>query len=247
MRASEQRAEDGPTSRSEDTVQLVYDLLRQEILMGELAPGAVLSQVQIAGRLGVSRTPLREALRRLGAEGLITGDFNRRVRVSELDLDDFDHIYAMRIALEPVAFKATLPTVTAAHLRALKDELARMDNAIHSGDRAGFRSAHRAFHLGLTAGAGARMQRALAELWDHSERYRLRYLHPEGPDDGTVLLGLRLAQDEHREIFAAASERDVARCSQAQLHHMQRTIEAVFREASPPPQAWLTGLAASLR
>ena len=247
MTTPETRLKEAPATRSEDTVQVAYERLRQEILMGQLAPGAILSQVQLAGRLGISRTPLREALRRLAAEGLVNGDFNRRVRVSELDLDDFDQIYAMRMALEPVAFEATIPVLTVMQLQALEDAVVRMDATIGSGGRAEFRTAHRAFHLGFTVGAGARMQRTLAELWDHSERYRLRYLHPEGSDDARTLFGLRLAQAEHREILTAAAERDVARCIQAQSRHLQRTLEAVFREAAPPPQARLTRLATSGR
>jgi DNA-binding GntR family transcriptional regulator len=236
------------TPRSDNTAQITYDLLRQEILIGSLSPGAVLSQVQIATRLGISRTPLREALRRLAAEDLITGDFNQRVRVSELDLDDFDEIYAMRIVLEPLAFAATIPNLAESSLRSLADAITRMDEMIDSGDRTGFRNAHRDFHLGLTTGAGPRMQRTLAELWDRSERYRLRYLHPEGPDVGGVAeRGVRLAQTEHRDILEAASAGDVTRCADAELHHLQRTLEAVLREAAPPPQARLSRLAVGTR
>lgn len=237
-----------PTSRSDDTMQYAYELLRADILMGTLRPGVVLSQVQLASRLGISRTPLREALRRLAAEGLITGDFNRRVRVSELDLGDFDQIYAMRIALEPVAFGVTLPLLTDTQLGDISAAVDRMDAAIALGDRAGFRDAHRAFHLGLLMHAGQRMRRVLAELWDHSERYRLRYLHTEGPDiTGTTLVRLQPSQTEHREILSAALARDVRRATSNELDHLQRTLGAVLREAAPPPEARLTRLAAGFR
>lgn len=235
-------------TRSSDTVQFAYDLLRQEILMGVLPPGAVLSQVQLSARLGISRTPLREALRRLAAEDLVTGDFNQRARVSELDLDDFDEIYAMRIVLEPVAFAATIPGLTEADLRELEDAVSRMDVMIDSGNRSGFRDAHRVFHLGLTNGAGPRMRRTLAELWDRSERYRLRYLHPPGPDVGGVAdRGVRLAQIEHHAILEAAAAGDVTQCTDAQFSHLQRTLQAVLREAAPPPEARLSRLATSAR
>lgn len=212
-------------------MQFAYDLLRRDILVGALHPGAVLSQVQVASRLGISRTPLREALRRLAAEGLITGDFNRRVRVSDLDLDDLDQIYAMRIALEPVAFQATLPLLTAAELDAVSAAVDGMVAAIDSGDRGAFRSAHRSFHLGLTMHAGARIHRTLAKLWEHSERY----LYREGPDDGTTAARLRLPQTEHRDILDAALARDVPRCTASQLEHLQRTSKAVFREGRRRP------------
>lgn len=248
MSMVDQQPERVSAPRSDDTVQFAYGVLRQEILMGVLPPGAVLSQVQLSARLGISRTPLREALRRLAAEDLITGDFNQRARVSELDLDDFDEIYAMRIVLEPVAFATTIPGLTESDLRELDDAVTHMDAMIDTGDRSGFRDAHRAFHLGLTSGAGPRMRRTLAELWDRSERYRLRYLHPDGPDaDGVAERGVRQAQTEHRDILSAATARDVTRCADAQLRHLQRTLEAVLREAAPPPQARLSRLATSAR
>lgn len=229
--------------RSEDTVQFAHDLLRDDILTGALHPGAVLSQVQLAARLGISRTPLREALRRLIAEGLVTGDFNRRMRVSELDLSDFDQIYAMRFALEPIGIRATVPVLTDPERTELTRAVERMDTAVAAGDREAFRLAHRAFHLGLTSRTGPRMSTTLAELWDHSERYRLRYLHQDGPDgDGTTAARLRLSQTEHRAILQAALSGDVAACTAHLVDHLQRTLAAVFQEAAPPPAPRLANL-----
>ncbi len=227
---------DGQPLRADDSVQFAHDLLRDDILTGTIAPGAVLSQVHLAARLGISRTPLREALRRLIAEGLVTGDFNRRMRVSELDLEDFDQIYAMRFALEPVGIQATIPMLTEQERSELTREVERMEAAAEAADREAFRSAHRAFHLGLTCRAGERIQGTLAELWDHSERYRLRYLHQNGPDgDGTTVELLRRPQVEHRAILDAALAGDAANCTAHQLAHMQHTLAAVFQEAAPPP------------
>lgn len=232
-------------SRSEDTVQFAHDLLRAHILTGTLHPGAVLSQVQLAARLGISRTPLREALRRLIAEGLVTGDFNRRMRVSELDLADFDQIYAMRFALEPIGIRATIPVLTDPERAQLTRAVERMDTAVAAGDREAFRLAHRAFHLGLTSHTGARMATTLAELWDHSERYRLRYLHQDGADDdGTSVARLRLSQIEHRAILEAALSSDVDACTAHLINHLKRTLAAVFHEVAPPPAPRLANLVA---
>jgi DNA-binding GntR family transcriptional regulator len=220
--------------RIEDNVQFAYDLLRNEILSGRLQPGAVLSQVQLAAHLGISRTPLREALSRLASEGLISGDFNRRMRVSELDLVDFDQIYAMRFALEPIALRVTVPTLTADERAALVHSVDEMDTAVAAEDRDGFRVAHRAFHLGLTVHAGDRMHRTLAELWDHSERYRLRYLHQDVPGDVATATRLRLSQTEHRAILDAALAGDVPTCTAELVEHLHRTLEAVSQELAPP-------------
>ena len=228
--------------RIEDSARLAHDTIRDEVLTGRLQPGAVLSQVQLATRLGISRTPLREALRRLAAEGLISGAFNRRMRVSDLDLDDFDQIYAMRFALEPIGIRATIGALTADDRARLVHAVDAMDAAITDDDREGFRIAHRAFHLGLTSHAGPRLHGTLAELWDHSERYRFRYLHPDVPGDAATAARLRMAQTEHRAVLAAMLAGDAPTCVAHLAEHLRRTLDAVLQDASPPVRR-LTGLA----
>ncbi len=219
-----------------DAVELAYRTIRSNVLDGTLQPGSVLSQVSLARMLGISRTPLREALRQLASEGLVVGDFNRRLRVTELDLEDFDQIYACRIALEPMAIRSTVPLLDASRKELLDSHVDGMDAAMASVDMTGFRDHHRAFHLGLSELAGNRIQRTLADLWDHSERYRLSYLHADHaqPD---VALNERLAvsQVEHRAILAAAVEGDANLCASLLIEHLQRTIEIVFEEQAQRP------------
>jgi DNA-binding GntR family transcriptional regulator len=78
----------------------VYARVREAILDGELAPGAVMSQVAVAGELGISRTPLREALRMLQSERLVEAEPNRRVRVAPMSAADLEELCIVRIALE---------------------------------------------------------------------------------------------------------------------------------------------------
>lgn len=225
------------TQPAADSALLAYTTLREQILTGDLPPGGVLSQAQLARDLGISRTPLREALQRLVEERLVVGDFNRRMRVSELQLDDFDQIYAMRIALEPVGIAATVPTLTGQQQASLAGHVNGMDEAIDSLDLQRFRGEHRAFHLALTAAAGPRMCKTLTELWDHSERYRLTYLHHDYADpDSASRDRLRASQVEHRDILTAALDADTARCTVALVAHLQRTVDVVFAEAARPLQ-----------
>jgi len=212
--------------------------------MGHTAPGAVLSQVTLAQELGISRTPLREALNRLTTEGLFTSDFNRRMRVSSLDLDDFDQIYAARLALEPVGVMATVGRLDEAARTELAAHVSEMDAAIEINDMEAFRLAHRAFHLGLTSGAGARISRMLADLWDHSERYRLTYLHYDESRPGQTLdERLRLSQTEHRQLLETAVAGDSSDCATILTAHLTRTLEAVFREMVPAPHRRVAHLA----
>lgn len=86
--------------RDRDAVALAIDSLRTMIVTGEIPPGTALSQVELAGRIGVSTTPLREALRQLEAEGLVEPRRNRRPRVPPFDPDDVVSVYCGRVLLE---------------------------------------------------------------------------------------------------------------------------------------------------
>ncbi|MET4781542.1 GntR family transcriptional regulator [Glaciihabitans sp. UYNi722] len=234
-------SETAAADRLEDSVEFAYRALRAEILSGALAPGAILSQVQLASRFDISRTPLREALRRLLAENLVVGDFNRRMRVSELNLDDFDQIYAIRIALEPVAIASTIAHLTAPSRAVLENHVTAMDEAIAVLDIDRFRDEHRAFHLGLTVGGGARVARLLEDLWDNSERYRLTYLHHDYNDPASeATRALTISQVEHRNMLNAALAGDATTCIAALLHHLQRALDIVYAEAAAQPRARVT-------
>jgi DNA-binding GntR family transcriptional regulator len=100
--------------------------LRDAILRGELAAGAHLGEVELAERLGVSRTPVREALARLAAEGLVETHAHRGARVVSFSTEDLDGIFDVRLALEPRATGRAATRVTAADLDALEDLAGRM-------------------------------------------------------------------------------------------------------------------------
>src|SRR5437588_4287074 len=94
------------------STELVHARLRDGILRGEFDPRVPISQVQLAARLGVSRTPLREALRMLQREGLIDSEPNRRVRVAELSVVDLEQLYAARIVIEALGTRIAVPSLT---------------------------------------------------------------------------------------------------------------------------------------
>ena len=91
------------------TVALIRDRLRDAILMGELSPGERATQVSLADRFGVSRTPMREALRMLELEGLVLRESNGRFRISPLSGPQIEDLAVMRINLEVVAINLTVP------------------------------------------------------------------------------------------------------------------------------------------
>lgn len=235
-----------PTTASEpaavDNVQRAYQWIRDQILTGQVSPGSVVSQVRLAEQLKISRTPLREALRHLTAEGLIISDFNRRIRISELDLADFDEIYAMRLALEPIGVRTTVPTLTSEQKDQLRQHVAMMEVAIEREDLQMLRIHHKGFHLGLVQQAGWRLNNTITELWDHSERYRRAYMHLDGqePDEALVYERFRISQEEHENILEAALAGESAVCSHRLVGHLQRTVEVVYQEATRANQPTMT-------
>src|SRR5579872_470104 len=124
-----------PTSRDGQHVALVHDRLRDAILRGEIAPGAATSQAALTKQLGVTRTPLREALRLLEREGLVLSQPNRRVRVADFSIEDLESLYAMRVSLEAVAARLTVPTLRSEDFAELEGLMAQMDHYIRAGDQ----------------------------------------------------------------------------------------------------------------
>jgi DNA-binding GntR family transcriptional regulator len=196
-----------------------YEQLRSKILVGELAPGATFSQVKLASELGVSRTPLREAVRLLQTEGLLHSEPNRRVRVSPVTTEDFEDLYAMRIVLDSLAVRLTVPSLTDAELADIRLGLLEATAAAAQGDAAGYREPHRRFHFGLYAHAGPRLLRQVQDLWDHAERYR--GLHTRYAGDPALLA--RLGQQDHAAILEAAERRDAPLAAERHAEHLART------------------------
>ena len=119
-------------TRSLTSAERTLDTLREDILRGALPAGARLGEVELAERLGVSRTPVREALSRLAAEGLVELVANRGARVASWTVDELEGVFALRSLLEPQLTALAVPHATAADLDALDDLAARM---VDLGDR----------------------------------------------------------------------------------------------------------------
>jgi DNA-binding GntR family transcriptional regulator len=148
----------------QSVVDHVYTALRERILSGELPRATKLRQATLAEELGVSRTPLREALRRLSAEGLVDFAPNRGATVSELDFGDMRHAWAARVAFEPGAARLAAERRDPDAIAAMREAIAAQRSA--DGDRGGSFAANRAFHLALAAASGNPHLTRFAEmLW----------------------------------------------------------------------------------
>jgi DNA-binding GntR family transcriptional regulator len=214
-----------------DAVARAHAQLRGLIVRGVLAPGSQLSQVELAKRTGVSTTPLREALRRLEAEGLIESRPNRRPRVRPFACDDLDSVYAARVMLEPLALHMTVPQLSAGGLAELRDSLTAMRRAVSLpqddpsfGERSAWEKNHHVFHLRLIAAAPRQLREQIETLIARADRYRRIAVRDDTSD------GRARGDAEHEAIVEACEAGDAARAAsvlRAQLVRSARTVQAI--------------------
>ena len=208
-------------------IEATRERLRGMILSGEIAPGAVISQLKMAQQLGVSTTPLREAMRQLQADGLLEAEFNQRPRVPELDLDDLHAVYATRIMLESLAISLTVPDLDDDDVRRIEDDLAKMRRLAKRGDLKAWEVTHTAFHRRLIAGVTPAMQPTLSNFFDRAERYRRLSFLRDAPR------GWSVADQEHERIVAACVARDPQTAAAELATHLARTAIALSAAFGP--------------
>ena len=194
--------------------QRVYDQLRVGILEGELEPGTELAEVALSEQLGVSRGPIREAISRLAAEGLVSVRPRRGAVVRSLSKEEFLELYQVREALERMAVQLAVPRLTETQL----NELAALNEVMNASaahdDIGGFFEANVAFHTRLLEASGnGTLQEVYRQLLGQLGRYRLRSLTLRG--------NLQRSVSEHAAILRAAKRGDADRAAQLMAEHIR--------------------------
>lgn len=211
---------DRPDVRSIEEV--VTTALRDAILSGELRPGERLLQEQLADQLRVSRIPLRDALRRLEAEGLVRIGPRRGAEVASLSTDDVREIYDIRIALEPGLMRQAILALGPDDTRRLVEMSERMD--AHVDKLAEGSRARRSFYSELYAFAGRpRTHRFILGLRDDVQRYH-------------VMNTVEVALHDHAEIRECIRVKDAERAATVHAEHLRRAcadlVDVLEREAA---------------
>jgi GntR family transcriptional regulator, rspAB operon transcriptional repressor len=207
------------------STEIVYSRLRDGILRGDFDPEAPISQVRLAAELGVSRTPLREALRMLQRDGLIDSEPNRRVRIAPLTVTELEQLYAGRILVECLTARLAVAALSADDLAEMRRLLAEMAAPAEQANFDAWDLRHRAFHGLLKKPTGDRLTLLASDLFDHTERYRRVYLAE--PRSWAA------AEQDHAAIYAACQAGDAARAGALVARHLGRTALVVIAMAAP--------------
>ena len=200
---------------------LAYTRVRGLILSGELEPGAVLPQAAIAQAIGISTTPLREALRRLKQEGLVELDAHKDARVRPLDATEARDLLELRRNLDPLAASLAAQRRTDSDLAALGTALDGLEALSTSPSIAQLESHHR-FHAAIhRASHNALLVQTLDGLWVKTDRYRRHGLEAGRSDDEREA---RAA--EHRQLFEAVRDGDADTAADLMLRHVEASLGA---------------------
>ena len=201
--------------------EAALDELQDSILSGELAPGAPLRLEELATRLGMSISPVREAVRRLESLGLAVHVPHRGARVSELALDDLRDTYEVRLVLEPLAVRRAAKRFTDRDADAARAELAAYANAHERGDLRAARDAHAGFHFTLYRASGsAWLLRLIRPAWENCERYRAISLQRRSTAQ---------VEREHLAILDACVRHEPDRAADELTRHLSATANLVAR------------------
>jgi len=209
-----------PVSRR-STAAIVADRLRQAIMRGTLPPGTQLGEVELATRLGVSRGPLREAMQRLVAEGLLRSERHRGLFVRDLDAADVRDVYTARAAVERAAGLLILAGDRTAAVTVLSAALEEMAAAAAAGDAVGLADADHRFHHELVAASGSPRLRRMADALLVETRMCLAALQQNPPPAAELV-------EEHRILRDAVRDGDADRLVATLETHMADAVTRIL-------------------
>lgn len=201
---------------------VVFNTLRQAILKGELKPGERLMEIQLANKLGVSRTPVREAIRKLELEGLVLMIPRKGAEVAEITRQDMEDVLEVRTALEELAVKDACDHITDAQLSELKKASNEFKKALLEGkDLVTCADADMHFHdVILSATNNRRLIQMLNNLSEQMYRYRMEYLKDERTHKTLI--------EEHDAIRRALKKHDKVKAGAAIRIHIDNQKRSIL-------------------
>ena len=195
----------------------VYDKLEEEILSGVHKRGSALTEMSVSERLGVSRTPVRSALRRLAEEGLVEISPNRGAVVVGVTVDDLIDTYKIRTRLEGLASSMAALRITDEEKKKLAESVELAEYYVTKGDAEHLKELDTTFHSIIYQASGNRMMcRILTELHRNIRAYRKLSLSVPGRLERSI--------EEHREIMKAVLDGDAEKADMLTSMHVERAM-----------------------
>lgn len=199
---------------------VVFNTLRQAILRGELKPGERLMEIQLANKLGVSRTPIREAIRKLELEGLVLMIPRRGAEVAEITEKSLRDVLEVRKALEELSVELACDRITEDDIEKLKEAAKEFETALKDEDVTEFAEADVRFHdIIYLATDNQRLIQLLYNLREQMYRYRVEYLKQKEMHE--ILLA------EHDKIVECIEKRDKEAAKEAIGTHINNQVTTV--------------------
>lgn len=202
---------------------VVFNTLRKAILTGRLKPGERLMEVHLANKLGVSRTPIREAIRKLELEGLVIMIPRRGAEVAQITEKNLKDVLEVRRALDALSVELACDRITEEEILTLKEACDDFERAVRGKDVSVIAKADVALHdIIVKATGNQRLQQLINNLAEQMYRYRFVYIKDESQHDKLIA--------EHKEIFESIAERNKERASRAAKIHIDNQEKSIIRQ-----------------
>jgi len=201
--------------------QKVYRALKTEIIKGSLKPGNKLSEGKIAEQMGVSRTPVREALKELAAEGFVKMNPNQAVVVSNASVEDVQEVLQIRGVLEGLAARLATKMISEEEIKELEKYQKQMEYYTKKDDVLAFSEMDAEFHeLILNVCGNNRLIQIRKNLSDQAHRYRIRSLSVPGR--------LKYSLKEHQEIVEALKRKNAEQADRLSQKHIENVLANIL-------------------
>lgn len=201
----------------------VHDLLMRAVVDGDLEPGRLYSVQALAGQLGVSRTPVREAMLQLARRGIVEMVPSQGVRIVQRSLDDLRDIFELRLWLEVPAVRVAVPNMDDADVDRIRGSFERMLESAEAGDGRALESEDRVFHAAILECSGnLRVAATIDELRD--------FVVAQGSTTTGRSRTLSEIAEAHRPIVAAIERHDPEAAAKAMERHLTTSAEALLHQ-----------------
>lgn len=201
---------------------VVFNALREGILKGDLKPGERLMEKQLAEKMGVSRTPIREAIRKLELEGLVVMVPRKGAQVAEITPKDVKDVLEVRAALEDLAVRLACDKITDLEIKQLEKTVVEFDTAADENSLEALVDLDIRFHdIIYNSTKNEKLQHIISNLREQMFRYRLAYLRNSG-SHSTI-------KGEHKEMLAAIKERNADEACRIAKEHIANQEKGVIQ------------------